>query len=509
MNRDVAESKTRAAGYEALTDRYGLDVIPNWHRSRVGASGARRVVTTDSMVEETYPSVYWPGESLGEHLEFALKYDGTNLGILSRVFSVADVRDIRQYVESKPVGKYARRIWYLYEFLTGKRLPLADLKRGNYVNVLDTEAYYASESPRRVSRQRVNDNLLGDRRFCPMIRRTATLKEFESAGLQERCRDVVAGYPNELLRRALGYLYTKETKSSFEIESVKPSSTRIERFIALLKSAEEEDFCNKSALIELQQRIVEERYRSEDYRSFQNYVGESVSYGRERVHYVCPRPEEIHDLMAGLIEAHQRMTDGLSVAVVHAAAVAYGFVYLHPFEDGNGRIHRFLIHNILSRRGFTPPRLMFPVSAAMLKDPAGYDASLEAFSRPIMQLVEYELDENGKMHVENDVATWYAQIDLTAQAEGLCRFVKATIETELVEELAFLSSYDETKRAIQEFVDMPDRRIDLFIKFCIQNRWRLSARKRAEYFPELTDEEIGHLEGVVRSGYRDAGHVET
>ena len=110
-------------------------------------------------------------------------------------------------------------------------------------------------------------------------------------------------------------------------------------------------------------------------------------------------------------------TGGVS-AVVHAAAVAYGFVFLHPFEDGNGRIHRFLIHYILASRGFTPKGIMFPVSASMLKDPAGYDASLEAFSRPLLALVEYSLDEEGRMTVENDTARWYRYIDLTPQAEA-------------------------------------------------------------------------------------------
>jgi len=69
----------------------------------------------------------------------------------------------------------------------------------------------------------------------------------------------------------------------------------------------------------------------------------------------------------------------------------YGFVFLHPFEDGNGRIHRFLIHNILARRKYTPPGFIFPVSAVMLKNLAGYDGSLESFSRALMALVEYSL----------------------------------------------------------------------------------------------------------------------
>lgn len=220
------------------------------------------------------------------------------------------------------------------------------------------------------------------------------------------------------------------------------------------------------------------------------------------IHFACPKPEDLPDLMKGLVAAHKRMEAGSVSAVIHAATIAYGFVFLHPFEDGNGRIHRFLIHNILARRGFTPQGVMFPVSAAMLKNPAGYGASLEAFSRHLMTLVEYSLDAEGRMIVHNDTARWYRYIDMTPQAEALFRFIEQTIDTELVNELGFLAKYDEAKRAIQEIVDMPDRQIDLFIRFCIQQDGRLSARKRVSHFSFLSDEEIARMEKVVQSVYR-------
>src|SRR5450759_3228003 len=192
------------------------------------------------------------------------------------------------------------------------------------------------------------------------------------------------------------------------------------------------------------------------------------------------------------------MKDGAVSPVIHAAAVAYGFVFLHPFEDGNGRIHRFLIHNILARSGFTPEGVMFPVSASMLKNPAGYNASLEAFSRHLMALVEYSLDEEGRMTVHNDTAGWYRYIDMTPQAEALFAFVEKAIVTELADELAFLANYDRTKAAIQAIVDMPDRQIDLFIRFCLQNQGRLSASKRASLFDFVTVDEIAQMEHAVR-----------
>jgi hypothetical protein len=502
MSENVQKKATiRPAGYAALIDLYALEVIPNWHRSLVTTSGIHRINSTGSVIEDVYPPKYWPGNLLGDHLEFALKYDGVNLSILAALFQIIAPEDFLSYVRSKPVGKYARRLWFLYEYLTETTIPIDDLKQGNYIDLLDPDKYYTASPARQVCRQRINDNLPGDRRFCPIIRRTDILKEFEKSDLPDRCRKVVSGYPPELLKRALSYLYSKETKSSFEIEHIKPNLTRSERFAALLQLAERENFCEKEKLIDLQNRIVDQRFSEGSYRSSQNYVGETVAWQKEKIHFVCPKPDDLPDMMEGLVASHKLMEEGNVCAVVHAAAVSYGLVFLHPFEDGNGRIHRFLIHNILARRGFTPKGIMFPISASILKNLADYDVSLEAFSRPLMTLVEYSLDEDGHMTVHNDTARWYRYIDMTIQTEALFKFIAQTIDTELASELAFLANFDKAREAICEILDMPDRHTDLFIRFCLENNGKLSERKRSSYFHYLSEDEITCMEQAVQAAY--------
>jgi hypothetical protein len=494
-------AQNRLAGYAFLIEKHRLHVLPNWHASSVSQTGMLRSTIQEGQVESVYPLSYWPGESTGDHLEFALKYDGINLGILSALFEVVPEEEITGWISSKPTGKYARRIWFLHEFITGGELSLPNLTTGNYIDLLEPERYYATVPGRRVQRQRVIDNLPGGRSFCPIVRRTEKLVAMEGIDLRQRCAEIVTGYSPELLRRALSYLYSKETRSSFEIEHVKPSASRIEKFIGLLEMAEHRDFCEKPLLIDVQHRIVDPRFRDADYRLSQNYVGQTISYQKQLVHYVCPKPEDLSDLMDGLFTSHRMMKNGVVPAVIHAAAISYGFVFMHPFEDGNGRIHRFLIHNILFLREAIPKGLMFPVSAAMLKNPALYNQSLESFSTPLMRLVEYDLDELGQMTVPSDTGRWYRYIDMTAQAEALYDFIELTIEHELTEELDFLARYDRTKQAIQEIVDMPDRLIDLFIQLCLQGKGHLSARKRESHFGFLTDDELAGLEEAVRSGY--------
>ncbi|MBF0432273.1 MAG: Fic family protein, partial [Fibrobacteria bacterium] len=334
-----------------------------------------------------------------------------------------------------------------------------------------------------------------------VVRRTKKLSKIDSVDLNKRCEEIVTAYSPKLLRRALSFLYNKETKSSFEIEQIKPNTSHTEKFIASLELAAKEDFCEKRRLVELQNRIVDPRFKESDYRKSQNYVGQTVSYQKEIIHFISPKPDNLPDLMEGLIHSHERMKRGGVSPLIHAAAISYGFVFLHPFEDGNGRIHRFLIHNILSLRELVPQGIMFPVSAVMLKNPAEYDASLEAFSRSLIQHIDYHLDEKGQMTVENDTSCWYQYIDMTAQAEALSDFVVSTIEDELVDELHFLANYDNTRKAMQDIIDMPDRLIDLFIQLCLQNNGKLSAGKREAHFSFLTDKELLLTEDAVKNGY--------
>ena len=498
---EINVSKIRPAGYAWLLNRLGLTTIPTPHSSFVAATGGRQQKVQSDRIEDIFPPPYWPGEGIGDHLEFALKYDGVSLSSLKVIFDAVAETELVDYIKSKPTGKYARRIWFFFEFLTGRRLPIDDLSKGNYLEVLEPDIYYTLSQGEKSQRHRVINNLLGPREFCPIVRKTEKLGEMDQTDFRGRCEKIVESYPPQLLRRALSYLYSKETKSSFEIENIKPDASRTEKFIASLEMARRQDFCDKELLVGLQNRIVDPRFINEDYRTVQNYVGQTISYQKELIHYVCPKPEDLPDLMRGLLISHRLMMTGGVSAIVHAAVVAYGFVFIHPFEDGNGRIHRFLIHNIFSIRGMIPEGLMFPVSAVMLNNPEGYNDSLEAFSLPLNHLVEYSLDELAQMTVYNDTAHWYRYIDMTAQAEALHDFVVQTVENELVEELSFLANYDSTKKAIQDVIDMPDRLIDLFIRICLENNGRLSANKRKSHFDFLSDDELFSMENVIRENY--------
>jgi len=321
------------------------------------------------------------------------------------------------------------------------------------------------------------------------------------------------------------YLYAKESKSSHEIERETPTQKRAEVFISLLEQAWHRSFLNKAALVELQRAIVDPRYANSGWRSEigeQIYVGESLAPDAERVHFAGPKPDDLEELMKGFLLTAETITDRVSghwldtdepyvtksgvPTLVSAAVISFAFNFLHPFSDGNGRIHRFLLHHVLARNRFGPEGIILPVSAVILNRPREYDRALESFSRPLMERVEYTLDDRMRMTVTNETADFYRYIDLTEATRITIGLIRETIETELPAELRFLAAYDEIRREMREIVELPDRIADLFVKLCHQNGGTLSKRRRAlAEFAPLTDTEIAALETVVRKGLGAAG----
>jgi len=296
----------KPVGYSELVRRYSLDIIPHYVQSFIADKGRRKTVIGEHRKTEIYTKKYDPGDGLEDHLTFALKFEGINLETLNSLFSVVDHKEIERFIKETPTGKYARKIWFLYEFLVGRELDMEPSRVTNYIDLLDQSRYYTARGiPCR--RQKITDNLLGDRRFCPMIRQTDTLKNYIDIRLDKKGMEVVGSYPKEVLRRAVSYLYTRETKSSFEIERAAPDQKRAARFVELLRLADEREFFDKPSLIELQQATVDERFASDNFRTDQNYVGQTVSFGNELIHFVAPKPEDITELMEGMFYAYKRI----------------------------------------------------------------------------------------------------------------------------------------------------------------------------------------------------------
>lgn len=251
-------------------------------------------------------------------------------------------------------------------------------------------------------------------------------------------------------------------------------------------------------LVSLQKEIVEPRFSLNEYRDFQNYIGEEPGLNQLILHYIPPRPEDVENLTGGLLSCVENMFGYKCSAVITATILAFGFVFIHPFWDGNGRLHRFLIHYALSRSGFTPKEIIFPISAVILRQLRQYDIALESFSKPLMNLIlDYELNDSGEMTVTQDTLKFYQFIDFTSLAEYLFECIEKTIVTDFEQELNFLMNYDKIKSGVKEIIDMPDQIIDLFIKCVRQNGGSLSERKRKAHFSMLTEIEIEQMTAIV------------
>jgi len=490
-------------GQAALISRLDLQVPMPVVTSVVG-SGIRKTVVIEGRAVNKYTPTYKPDDTIAGHLKFALRYEPLDFIVLAHVFQCAVAADsLRDWIKAEPGGLYARRAWFLYEWFTGQVLDIPDCTTGAYVDALDPSRHVTATTAYASRRHRVRDNILGVPGFAPVVRLTSTIDAFAAQSLDLEARRLLDSCDPVILARAVNYLYTKETMSSFAIESEVPTARRAERFVAALHAARLFDATQKDSLVQLQNIIVDPRYAATGFRDFQNFVGENHHGIREEIHFICPRPQDVEPLMqhwAGMVKRLRAGGD----PVISAALIAFGFVFIHPFEDGNGRIHRFLLHQVLASGNFTPPDMLFPVSAAIVRDRHGYSTALEGFSKRILPFIEWHWTPDKEIAVDNDTAAFYGYFDATPLVEFLYAKIAETIRVDLKEELGFVAVFDAAFEAVRTIVDMPDRRASLLIQLCMQNNGKLSAKKRAT-FSELTDREVAAIEAAIWSEMQTQG----
>ena len=485
-------------GYAALMERYGL-ILPLPPRLSAIA-GRHHPVSNEAWLMQT--PRHQPDASLASQLTYALRYEGIDLSVLWQLFSIIDGRELEAFVRETPTGTFARRTWFLFEWLTGRTLDLPDAGKVRLAPVVDPQLQFALSKGEPSPRHKVANNLPGTPAFCPLVRRTQAMVAFEGKALAQRAHEAIGRIRPDLVARAAAFMLLNDSKSSFEIEGERPSGNRTARWGQAIAQAGSRELT--VAELDRLQRIVigDARFVRLGLRQEGGFVGVHDRESNIPIpDHISARHEDLHSLLEGLIQFARSSAEGGLDPVVAAASLAFGFVYIHPYVDGNGRLHRWLVHHALAAAHFNPPGLVFPVSAAILRQLDRYRTVLESYSQALLPLIDWRPTPDGNVEVLNDTSAYYRYFDATAHAEFLNGCVEQTIEQDLPSEVHFLEAFDKFSKDVQEIVDMPMAKVELLQKFLAQGNGKLSQRGRSREFAALEEAEVTQAERAFAAAF--------
>ena len=486
----VLEEGSSFAGYSALIQRYNLKVPLPDYLCAIG----RKHKKYDNERWHIFTPRHKPNETIFGHITFALKYEGIDLAVLNALFQVVEAIDIEKIINSEPTGIYSRKLWFLWEWLRDEQLNIENATAGNFIPLINNKLQYAGPV-RKSRRHRVDNNLPGLPNFCPLIHKTEKLEKFISLNLAETAVKHIGKTHPDLLGRAAAFLLLKDSKASYTIEGESPPHNRIERWGRIIGGAGKRRI-NIQELKYLQKQVItDSRFVKPGLRTEGGFVGEhDRATGIPLPDHISARADDVDGLLTGLIETCEYLEKSDFNAVLTATIIAFGFVFIHPFEDGNGRIHRYLFHHVLAEKCFVSKGLVFPVSAVILEKIEMYRKVLEHYSKPRLDFIEWRPTEKNNVEILNKTIDLYRYFDATEQAEFLFECVEETVNKTLPEEVASLKKYDLLNDFIKNYIDMPDNLVDLLIRFLSQNEGKVSKRAKKIEFEQLTESEILAIE---------------
>lgn len=490
----------RPLGYQALIQRYQLQVPPLDQVFLLSPKTgiAKHIVAADGTERIEIPrNRYAESDDLASVIAFALKRERLNLTVLAALFEHEEpLAAIQRWLTESPTSSYSRLAAFLAKWLADARFEFTLPAGAPRVRVLDAKQYITG--PEETDTQfGVVNNLLGTRAFCPLVRLTDQLKTLLGKSLREKVTKAIAALDPEVLARAIDYLYLAETRSTYSIEKEVPSAQRAEKFRRLLESAGEPGRLTEEQLCNWQNSIISEYVAEASYRTTQNWLSRS---GRLRnvADFIPPAPAHVGSMMDGVAKLAQMGAENVIDPAVAATCAAFGLVFVHPFRDGNGRLHRFLLHHILRQAGYTPPGVVLPLSARMLSSLEIYSRLLKAYSQPRTALLDYVLDDESQTILIRSHQPWwlYASFDATALCEFILACIEECVEQDLAHEVKYLQAYDSAVARLEAWLDLPQPKLSLLIRLVAQGHGEISQRKR-KLFEELPPEILAKAESII------------
>jgi hypothetical protein len=405
-------------------------------------------------------------------------------------------------------GGYLRKAAYLWEKANGQALPLPwETTGGNYLDLFDREAYYTGPQWERNPKYRINFNGIGPYEFCPVVRRDDALEQRGRVVL-ERLSAWASNPANaEILDRVMNWAYLSETRDSYAIENETPSPDKERAFLNAMQHLRDRMALTEDYLVGLQSVVITNDLKIEhQFRDRQNWL-QRGGHGALAVRYVPPPPDALNSLMAGLMRmANTR--EGDVPPLVKAALVSFGFVFIHPFMDGNGRVSRLLAHHSLNYSEALPtigddPAIL-PLSVAMERNEKDYLTALEAFSKSARQLwdVIYLADNEFQLEFRSSpmiYAHWHAD----AAAAFITNCAELALEQSLIDETVFIQAYDRAYEQIDREFDLPNRTINLLIQWIRQNNGHMpERRKNASELILLKPQQIERIEAIAADCFK-------
>lgn len=489
---------TRPVGsYKVLTD-LGIDTILRDPKVISDKSIRKNKIKDDDY--EIFSIRYWPGDSLFDHLTFALKYETFDLLVFNHIFKHINKTELVEFIQENPKGIYVRKIWFLYEWLRETKLELADAPMCNATKLIDEKKYFTIKGELS-KRHRVINNLIGTNKICPVIERTEYLEHAAKKDIQLFTEDIIKSTPESLMVRASSFLLLADTKATFEIEGERAPQNKLERWAESVTQAGRYEL-TLDEIIRLHGILLRDnRFVHLGLRKDEVFLGQRDSHGHALPEFIGAKASDLTELMNAWVELEAKIRKTDLHPIIQAVAIAFAFIYIHPLEDGNGRLHRYLIHHVLADRGLTPMGIIFPVSAVIMRRIDDYRKVLMGHSRPLMKMIDWNSNAKGNVDVNNDTKDLYRFFNCTKASEFIFECVFETIEDVLPEELKFIKGFDHAFTEIAEIFEMPDNMISLLINLIKSNDFKLSKNKRNKLFKQLTDQEVRDIEEIVQDAF--------